>query len=62
MRVPLIVGGSLLAIAGAIWTLQGLGSSFVPVSFMTNAREWVVIGLLTMAIGIALAIRGAKRR
>jgi len=61
MRIPPIIGGSLLAVAGAIWTLQGLGSSFVPVSFMTNAREWVVIGLLTMAIGITLVIRGAKR-
>jgi len=62
MRIPTIVGGSLLAVAGAIWTLQGLGSSFVPVSFMTNAREWVVIGLLTMTIGVVLVVRGARRR
>jgi len=62
MQIPSIVGGSLLAVAGAIWTLQGLGSSFVPVSFMTNAREWVAIGLLTMAIGLVLLIRGVKHR
>lgn len=58
----MVIGGSLLAAAGAIWTLQGLGSTFVPVSFMTNAREWIAIGLLTVAIGVLLVVRGTKRR
>jgi len=62
MQIPSILGGALLAVAGAIWTLQGLGSSFVPVSFMTNAKEWVAIGLITTTIGLFLLVRGVKHR
>jgi len=62
MHVPTIIGGSLLSLAGAVWTLQGLGSTFVPTSFMTNATEWVLIGLVTVAIGGGVIMTGMKRR
>lgn len=61
MRVPTIIAGSLLSLAGAVWTLQGLGSTLVPSSFMTNATEWVAIGLVTIAAGVGVIITGIKR-
>lgn len=61
MRVPRIITGSLLCLAGTVWTLQGLGSTLVPNSFMTNATEWVAIGLVTIAAGVGVIVTGIKR-
>jgi hypothetical protein len=41
-RVLLVAAGALIAIAGIIFTLQGLG--YVGGSFMTGATAWAVIG------------------
>jgi len=57
VRAVKIVGGSLLTIMGLVWTLQGLGSAYVPTSFMTNATAWVVIGLITATAGVTLVLR-----
>jgi len=62
MRITGIVVGLLLALMGAVWVLQGLNSQFVPQSFMTGSRTWVVIGALAFLGGIFLTGSSWKRR
>jgi len=61
-QVVLIVLGVLVALAGAVWTLQGLG--YINGSFMTGATLWAVIGPIVLLAGLAiivLALRGRRR-
>jgi hypothetical protein len=62
MRTPGIVLGALLALAGAVWILQGLGVAFAPQSFMTADPTWAWIGAATMLAGIGLAAWALRRR
>jgi hypothetical protein len=60
-RVVLIVVGILLALAGAVWTLQGLdllGQS----GGMNGQRIWVVIGPIVALVGLVLLITGIRSR
>jgi hypothetical protein len=57
MRMIKIVGGSLLTLMGVMWMLQGFGASYVPTSFMTSAPEWILIGLVTAAVGAFLTVQ-----
>ena len=59
-RVLLVAAGALIAIAGIVWTLQGLG--YVAGSFMTGATLWAIIGPLTALAGLALIAVGMLRR
>jgi hypothetical protein len=59
-RVLLVVAGTLIAVAGIVWTLQGLG--YVTGSFMTGATLWAVIGPITAVAGLALVAAGLLRR
>jgi hypothetical protein len=59
-RVLLLAAGALIAIAGIVWTLQGLG--YVTGSFMTGATLWAVIGPITAVAGLALIAVGVLRR
>ena len=61
MRILGIVLGVLLALSGVVWTLQGMGSTLAPQSFMTDAKVWIAIGLVTALGGITLAVWSAKR-
>ena len=61
-QVALIVLGVLVALAGAVWTLQGLG--YIGGSFMSGATVWAVIGPIVLLAGLAiiyLALRGRRR-
>ena len=61
-QVALIVLGALVALTGAVWTLQGLG--YINGSFMTGATLWAVIGPIVLLAGLAiivLALRGRRR-
>lgn len=58
MRILLYAVGSIVALIGAIWTLQGF--NLLPGSFMTGQLQWAVYGLLTLAAGIAI-VYFAKR-
>jgi cytochrome bd-type quinol oxidase subunit 2 len=61
-QVALVVLGVLVALAGAVWTLQGLG--YINGSFMTGATLWAVIGPIVLLAGLAiivLALRGRRR-
>jgi hypothetical protein len=62
MRIAETVGGLLLSLMGAVWTLQGLNSQLVPQSFMTGSRIWIVIGTATFVGGLVLARLSWNRR
>jgi hypothetical protein len=60
-RWVLLVLGVLLAVAGVIWTLQGLdllGQS----GGMNGQRIWAVIGPVTALVGLALVVAGIRSR
>jgi hypothetical protein len=46
--------GAVLAVAGTVWFLQGIGVLTAGDSFMINDRKWVLIGAVTAIVGIAL--------
>ncbi len=52
MKTLANIVGILMIIAGAVWTLQGVG--LIGGSFMTGAREWIWIGVATAAAGLGL--------
>ena len=47
-------GGVILVLLGALWTFQGIG--VVGGSFMTGQTEWIVIGIVTALVGLAILI------
>jgi hypothetical protein len=59
-RLVLVIVGVLAALAGAIWTLQGLG--YIGGSFMTGATLWAVIGPVVAVAGLALIVFGLRGR
>jgi hypothetical protein len=61
VRIFGIVAGTLIALSGLVWMLQGMGSTLAPQSFMTNAKEWVFIGGATAIGGAALVIWTVRR-
>ncbi len=52
--------GIILVLIGVLWILQGIG--VVGGSFMTSRSEWLYIGIVTAAVGIALFAWAAARR
>ena len=59
MRTIGLVVGVLAILAGAVWTLQGVG--VLPGSFMSSNPTWVVIGLATAVIGLGLVLWSRRR-
>lgn len=59
-QVVLVVVGVAAAVAGVIWTLQGLG--YVGGSFMSGATVWAVIGPVVALAGLVLIAAGSRRR
>jgi hypothetical protein len=60
MRIAAMIVGALLAIAGAVWFLQGI--NVLPGSFMTGQTKWAVYGALTFVVGVALIVFANRRR
>lgn len=58
-RILLTLAGMLIAIAGVVWTLQGLG--FIKGSMMTGVMLWVLIGPLIALCGLAVTVTGLRR-
>ncbi|HEY0815401.1 MAG TPA: hypothetical protein VGE11_19195 [Pseudonocardia sp.] len=52
--------GVVLALLGALWTLQGVG--VIGGSFMTGSRLWLIIGLIALVVGIGLIWRAMRVR
>ncbi|MDT7711175.1 MAG: hypothetical protein QOG20_6782 [Pseudonocardiales bacterium] len=55
-----VVIGIVLALLGALWTLQGAGVAGG--SFMSGSRLWLVIGVVLLIVGIGLLVRGLRGR
>lgn len=62
MKTALRIVGILMVLMGGLWTLQGLGIvTWPPQSFMIAAREWVLYGALTTAVGAGLIAIAGRR-
>jgi len=55
----LLTVGVIVAVLGAIFTLQGLG--FIGGSAMTGSTLWAVLGPIIAVAGIAIAVFGMRR-
>lgn len=61
MRKPgLVVLGVVIALAGLLFTLQGVG--VVTGSTMSNTTFWSVAGPVIIVVGLAVAVVGARGR
>ncbi len=58
-RIVLSIAGALIAIAGVVWTLQGLG--YIRGSVMTGVTLWALIGPLIALGGLAVIVTGLRR-
>jgi hypothetical protein len=56
----LVVVGLVIAIAGAVWALQGFG--LIGGSFMSGTTLWAVIGPVVALAGLAIAAVGLRGR
>lgn len=54
------VVGFILLLMGALWAFQGIG--LVGGSFMTGERQWLVIGIMTGAVGAVMLLWANLRR
>jgi hypothetical protein len=59
-KIVLVVIGVAAALAGLVWTLQGLG--YVGGSFMSGATVWAVIGPIVAVAGLVLIALGVRSR
>ena len=59
-QIVLVVVGLVAALAGLVWTLQGLG--YVGGSFMSGATVWAIIGPIVALVGLVLITLGLRRR
>ena len=59
-QIVLVVIGLIAALAGSVWTLQGLG--YVGGSFMSGATVWAVIGPIVALAGLVLITLGLRSR
>jgi hypothetical protein len=59
-QILLVVIGIAAALAGLVWTLQGLG--YVGGSFMSGATVWAVIGPVVTLAGLLLIVVGLWTR
>jgi len=60
MRILLVGAGSLIALAGVIFTLQGVG--VIGGSFMSGTTTWAVLGPVIALVGLALVAAALLRR
>ena len=56
--ILLVLIGVLLALAGAVFTLQGLGIVGPQGSFMFNSQIWIYQGVTVAAIGFVMLLTG----
>lgn len=59
-QIVLVLIGVVAAVAGAVFTLQGLG--YVGGSFMSGATVWAVIGPIVLLVGLGLITLGLRSR
>ena len=54
MKWILWIVGVVLVLMGAVWFLQGI--NVIPVGFMAGQPQYVILGFIIAAIGVALII------
>jgi hypothetical protein len=59
-RILLVAAGSLVTLAGVIFTLQGVG--VIGGSFMSGTTTWAVAGPVIALAGLALIALGVRAR
>ncbi len=59
-KIVFVVIGIAAALAGLVWTLQGLG--YVGGSFMSGATVWAIIGPVVALAGLVLIVVGVRAR
>jgi hypothetical protein len=60
MRKPVLITlGVIIAVFGAIFTLQGLG--FIGGSAMTGSTLWAIVGPIIAIAGVVLALFGLRK-
>ena len=59
-RILLVGAGSLITLAGVVFTLQGVG--VIGGSFMSGTTTWAVAGPVIALAGLALVAAGLRRR
>ena len=59
--VGLMIFGVVMALFGALWTLQGL-DVFGQEGGMNGQGEWTLIGVVTLVLGLAIAVVGYRGR
>jgi drug/metabolite transporter superfamily protein YnfA len=60
MRIAMVVLGVFVALAGLLFTLQGVGA--VSGSPMSNTTTWSILGPVIALIGLAIAIAAWRRQ
>jgi hypothetical protein len=60
VRYLWIVLGAFAALAGILWTLQGL--NIVGGSFMSGVTVWAIVGPIVFVLGMLLFLFGIRRR
>ena len=60
MRILFIAAGSLITLAGVVFTLQGVGE--IGGSFMSGTTTWAVAGPLIALAGLAVVVLGLRPR
>ena len=59
MKWVLWIVGIVLVLMGAVWFLQGI--NVIPVGFMAGQPQYVILGLIIAAVGVALIILANRR-
>jgi hypothetical protein len=60
MKRLLNIVGVVLALAGLVWILQGIG--LLPGSFMSNQSQWAVIGIVKRSVIVVTVLVRANTR
>jgi hypothetical protein len=55
-----VVAGALLAAVGLVWISQGLGL-LRGSSFMVDDVRWAIVGVVAIAVGVALLVSARRR-
>jgi hypothetical protein len=55
----LVIVGFVVVLVGGVWALQGAG--VIGGSFMSNSVTWLVIGIVLVVAGAAVAAVGLRR-
>ena len=58
-RILLVAAGSLVTVAGVVFTLQGVG--VIGGSFMSGTTTWAIAGPVIALAGLALVMVGLRR-